>query len=144
MVSIKSAESLDWRIFKNIVGALLILVVAMLAPFFSVAIFDVWKPGVDTLGQWFERSGAIITIYSAIAAAISKVSLDLISQSKEISAREASALTRKYTKTVHGIESVSLLVTLVGALIWGYGSFILNNFLKFEAFLNGLHLLAIC
>ncbi len=82
--------------------------------------------------QWFERSGAVMTIYSAIAAAVSKASIDLISQSKDIGVKAAVTLTAKYGKVVLGIETLSLLITLLGTLVWGYGSFIIAGYLRFE------------
>lgn len=139
-MSIETVKKLDWRIFRNVIGAVLLLVIAILAPIFARAVFYLWTPGTDTLAQWLERSGAIMTIYSAIAAAVSRFSMDLISQSEEITAREASTLTKKYTKIVQAIEGVSLLVTLLGTLVWGYGSFVLKFYHNIEKLIDGAKL----
>ncbi|MGN2436658.1 hypothetical protein [Pseudomonas syringae] len=131
-MSIVDVIRLDWRVFKNVIGAITLLVIAFFAPFFALASFEVLTPGEDSLEQWFERSGAVMTIYSAIAAAVSKASIDLISQSKDIGVKAAVTLTAKYGKVVLGIETLSLLITLLGTLVWGYGSFIIAGYLRFE------------
>ncbi|EGH09669.1 hypothetical protein PSYMP_10450, partial [Pseudomonas amygdali pv. morsprunorum str. M302280] len=113
-MSIVDVIRLDWRVFKNVIGAITLLVIAFFAPFFALASFEVLTPGEDSLEQWFERSGAVMTIYSAIAAAVSKASIDLISQSKDIGVKAAFTLTAKYGKVVLGIETLSLLITLLG------------------------------
>lgn len=101
---------------------LLIVLLALTALLVCVlAAWGVWKPTEESAAVWFQRSGAIATVFCVIAQLRINDFLERIRGGTFAESWKLFYLFEKHR------SAVSLFVTLVavlGALIWGYGDLI--------------------
>jgi hypothetical protein len=72
----------------------------------------------DTPGQWFERSGAVMTVFSVFAQFKAGSVATMIEGGMFEESREAY---RKYKPYQTVAAVVSLVLVVIGTVIWGYG-----------------------
>ncbi len=103
-----------WQILcLSIIAAILILF-----PF-----VDAFKPDDQPIKLWFPRIGAPIAIFALLAQ--NKVNyLGELLTPNTFSTAELNELSLRYKKKQRIGNAVSLFLTMVGTLIWGYGDLI--------------------
>lgn len=92
-----------------------------------LSLCSVLRPDEELLATWFQRSGAITSIFSVLAQY-------LMSNSKESVRGETFAESwwlYYLFKTRHlALSWVIAIVTIWGAIVWGYGDLLINHVLK--------------
>jgi hypothetical protein len=116
--------SLETRAKINIVLSVIALVIAVAAPLLANSFFGIWRPETDTTGVWLERSGAITTIFSLLAVSLMDEGLSAIHKpGAMIDLHKVGALAA-FEEWADWIKGFALILTIAGAIIWGYGSVI--------------------
>lgn len=93
--------------------------------FFALAtpacgLFGVFKPDTETIAIWFQRSGAVMTIFALLCTTGLASALKYFSPSGT-SDLELIAAEKKYGGEYAFMERVALWLTIVGTFVWGYG-----------------------
>ena len=81
-----------------------------------------FKPQAEPAGQWFERSGAVMTAFAVFAQFKAGGIASLIQGTTFAESWEAY---RKYKAYQASLNILSLSLIIVGTLIWGYGDLLL-------------------
>lgn len=100
-------------------GGFLMLAIAVIVPL--AALFIPWVPNGDTQAVWFQRSGAVTTVFSLLAATLSISASRNLFKPGTWGSLYAINVLAEYQPNLDRIERISFFLTLVGTLIWGYG-----------------------
>lgn len=110
-------------LYVGLAGVLVLI--AFLAP--SVNGWFLWlKPITDTPAQWFERSGAITTIFGLLAINLVDSGVERLVPSRKLADSSNAHLYSVFEYSFTVIKGLAFLATIVGTFIWGYGTVILN------------------
>lgn len=113
------AEAYQW------IG-LVMMVLALIAP---LAALTGWhKPNSEALAVWFQRSGAVMTVFSLITGSGIASILNRLSP-RGFTDLHLEVVRGKFQVRFEIIEKVSLAVAMLGTVIWGYGDVLLSAFL---------------
>lgn len=97
---------------------LILVVFAIAAPF--IALTGWLKPVDDTDAIWFQRSGAVTTIFSLLTGAgISSILNRLCPRG--MTDLNIEVIRGRFQIRFECIEIASLVATVIGTVIWGYG-----------------------
>jgi hypothetical protein len=97
-----------------------IAVVTMLFPFISVM-----RPASQTLGTWWSRAGAPMSVF-AVLSQNAAIRLGEYLQFGSFSSSEMVTLRQKYCAVQAFGFRLSIVLTLVGTLVWGYGDLMIG------------------
>ncbi|WP_455923325.1 hypothetical protein [Pseudomonas putida] len=105
-------------------GCQTLLGIAFFAPIF--AIFDI-RPSFESVEIWFQRSGAITTVYARLSTTVSDMGLRKLHRPGENGDLYKLQVLDEFANSFERIRWVALLFTVIGTFIWGYG----DTFLKY-------------
>jgi hypothetical protein len=106
-------ETRVWRAFLWAYGLCLC---AVILPLFST--LGIFKPQAEPLGQWFARSGAMMTVI-AVFAQFKAASIATMIQGRAFG--ESWEFYRKYKRRQAFAAGLSLVLVVLGTIVWGYG-----------------------
>jgi hypothetical protein len=109
----KEHEARVWRTFLWAYGLCLC---AVILPLFST--LGIFKPQAEPLGQWFARSGAMMTVLAVFAQFKAASIATMIAGS---AFGESWAFYHKYKRRQAFAARLSLVLVIIGAIVWGYG-----------------------
>jgi hypothetical protein len=108
-------EGRVWRAFLWSYGLCLC---AVIPPLFST--LGIFKPQAEPLGQWFARSGAMMTVI-AVFAQFKAASIATMIQGRAFG--ESWAFYRKYKRRQTIVAVLSLVLVVIGTIVWGIWGF---------------------
>lgn len=108
--------------------AVIALFVAVIAPLTVNTLFSMWKPEGEGAGQWLERSGAIMTIFSLLAISLMEEGMSRLHKEGSLADLETLPTYQKFEVCAYWIKGLALVLTVIGTFIWGYGSVFLERF----------------
>ena len=79
---------------------------------------------MDTPGQWFERSGAVMTAFAAFAQFKASSIATMIRGGTFAESWEAY---HKYKRYQAGVATLSLVLVVIGTVVWGYGDLLFDR-----------------
>ena len=83
-----------------------------------------FRPQAEPAGQWFERSGAAMTVL-AVFAQFKATSIATMITGQGVA--ETWEAYRKYNSRQKIAEILSLVLIFVGTLVWGYGDLLISR-----------------
>jgi hypothetical protein len=104
------------RIKAAILQVLILCLCAVLPPLFSLT--GIFRPGDEPLGQWFQRSGPVMTVLAAFAQFKASGIATMIAGGTFAETWEAF---HKYNRFQTLAAWLSLILIVIGTLIWAYG-----------------------
>jgi hypothetical protein len=107
--------------------AVVLIVIAALAPNYYEKFL--WlKPDSDSLAQWFERSGAITTIFGLLAINLLEEGVQRLLPAGKVADLANVHTFSMFEFSFKVLKVVAFLLTLAGTLIWGYGTVLKTHF----------------
>jgi ABC-type glycerol-3-phosphate transport system permease component len=103
-------EARVWRAFLWACGLCLC---AVIAPLLSM-LLGRFRPQAEPFGQWFARSGAVMTVFAVYAQFKAASIVTMIQGSTR-------ALYREYKRRQTIVAVLSLVLAVIGTIVWGYG-----------------------
>lgn len=101
-------------------GMVLILIsVATAAPIYSV--FGDWMPGGESRGVWIQRSGAVTTLFSFIAGAMTVFTSGRLYTPGFFGNGQKLAVLKEFRLRFIIAETAIFMLSVTGTVIWGYG-----------------------
>ena len=94
-------------------------VITMLLPFINAT-----RPASQTLGAWWSRAGAPMTVFAILSQNVATRLGDHL-QFGAFGSSEMVALRQKYLPVHAAGFRLSIVLTVVGTLIWGYGDLLI-------------------
>lgn len=107
-----------WAYFGFIV---VLLAIAFLAPVTVNAFFGALKPAAESSGVWFQRSGAISTVFALLAATLQADASRKLWTPGFLADAEKLAILTSFEGKFSICQNLSFLFTVLGTVIWGYG-----------------------
>jgi len=105
--------------------AVIALVIAVLAPITANTFFSVWRPDGESAGQWLERSGAVMTVFSLLAISLMEEGMSRLHKVGNLADLETLPMYQSFERSTYWIKGIALALTVIGTVVWGYGSVIL-------------------
>lgn len=115
--------TIETRLRLELLFILALCVVAVLIEVLAAA--SVLKPESETLALWFQRSGAITSVFCVFAQLRINNFLESI---RGGTFGESWALFRLFNKRHNAVSWIVTLVAIWGAFVWGYGDLMLQHF----------------
>src|SRR5450830_123547 len=112
------------RMKVNLYLAVAALGIAFFVPFLVNNLFVYPRPTTDSPGQWLERSGAINTVFSLLVISLMDECLATIRARISSPRLKKFKLYKSYEKWAIWIRNSAFLISLMGIIVWGYGSLI--------------------
>ena len=113
------SEFLDsWSRFKSLTLYVLLATAALLM---CGAFFGVAKPDHEASAIWFQRGGSIAVFIAIFSEYKSQTSFRVLSG---VEPMDMQAWKRNYLYIFNKLKVLSLLVGLIGTIVWGYGDLI--------------------
>jgi hypothetical protein len=106
----------EQRIKHAFLQVLILCLCAVVPPLFSLA--DIFAPEDEPLGQWFQRSGAVMTAFAVFAHFKAGGIATMIAGSTFAESWEAH---HRYNRLQTLAAWLSLVLVVIGTLIWAYG-----------------------
>jgi hypothetical protein len=113
-----------WLDYSGVTALLLIAVAVPVLSFLETA-----RPIGESLGVWFQRSGAITTVFSMFAAALIKVLVARLHVPGTWGDDDGCAVLDQFKVRLDVANKMSFVLIVVGTIVWGYGDVIINNLL---------------
>ncbi|MDN7178581.1 hypothetical protein M0D69_11215 [Caballeronia sp. SEWSISQ10-4 2] len=113
---------------RRVKRAIALMVAFTLAAIFStlLPLFGSLRPPNEALGSWWQRAGAPITVFAFLAQNKANLLGALLTPGTFTSA-PFEALRRKY-RLFHSYGfRISIFLTVLGTLVWGYGDVLINS-----------------
>jgi hypothetical protein len=107
----------DRRIRRAILWVFVLCVCAVIPPLLSM--LGGFKPQAEPLGQWFQRSGAVMTIIAVFGQFRAASIAAMIAPGGGW--EETLGAFRKYKRLQNVVAVLSLVLAIIGTVIWGYG-----------------------
>ncbi len=111
----------------NRVLVVIALAIAVVAPISANTFFSVWRPDGEGAGQWLERSGAIMTVFSLLAVSLMEEGMSRLHKVGNLADLETLPMYQSFEKNAYWVKGIALLLTVIGTVIWGYGSVIMSR-----------------
>jgi len=111
--------------FGRLVICLALVAIACLAPF-STDMFLGYKPIPDSIGQWFERTGAITTIFSLLAIYLLDDTMNSLVDPRKTAELANIKIYNVLEWPAGLLKAFAFMATVIGTAIWGYGTVILT------------------
>jgi hypothetical protein len=109
-------------IIRKFIYSTALLLLAAGIPFICFEVPS-WINASETSAIWFQRSGSLVVLFSALAEFIVLKTYDYISPSE--AAYSVPFDTPRYFQTIYnGISTIGIILLVSGTLIWGYGDII--------------------
>ena len=102
-------------------GCLLLLAASVFAPIYS---WSGWRPAGENPGIWFQRSGAITTIFSLLSVTILTMGTNTLHKPGTWGDKQKLEVLDEFGLRFSIAEWSSLGLTITGTFIWGYGDLI--------------------
>ena len=115
--------AVETRLKLELLFILSLCLVAVLVEVLAAA--SVLKPGSETLASWFQRSGAVTSVFCVFAQLRINNFLESI---RGGTFSESWALFRLFNKQHSTVSWIVTLVAIWGAFVWGYGDLMLQHF----------------
>jgi len=114
---------MDERRIKIYFGVCIVLLaIAAVAPLAAGTLFLSMKPEADSLAEWIERSGAITTVFSLLVVSVSSEGLKGLWIPGQMADLDKIEILNKFKPRFAWCENIALVLTIIGTVIWGYGS----------------------
>lgn len=107
--------------------AAFLIFVAALAPNYYDSFLSL-KPDGDSPSQWFERSGAITTIFGLLAINLLESGVQRLLPAGKVADLANVHMFSMFEFSFKILKVIAFLLTLVGTLIWGYGTVLIKYF----------------
>jgi len=107
------------------VAALLLIAIAVPA----LSFIESARPSGESLGVWFQRSGAITTVFSMFAAATIKILVDRLHVPGTWGDDDGLAVLENFNVRLAVANKMSFGLIVIGTVVWGYGDVIINHFM---------------
>jgi hypothetical protein len=104
------------RIKRAFLQVLVLCLCAVGLPLFSLT--GIFRPQAEPLGQWFQRSGAVMTAFAVFAQFKAGGIATMIAGSTFAESWEAY---HKYNRFQALAAVLSLVLVVIGTVVWGYG-----------------------
>lgn len=111
-------------------GCKTLLCVAFFAPLF--AIFDI-RPSFETIEVWFQRSGAITTVYALLSTTVADMGLRKLHRPGEYGDLYKLQVLDEFANSFEKVRWIALVLTVIGTLIWGYGDTVFKHIVQLWA-----------
>ncbi|MGD0103845.1 MAG: hypothetical protein ABSC06_07385 [Rhodopila sp.] len=111
----------EQRIRRAIVWAISLCICAVIPPLLSLV--GRFRPQTESPGQWFERSGAVMTVFAVFAQFKANGIATMIAGGTFAESWEAY---HKYKRYQAAVAAVSLVLVVFGTAVWGYGDLIFS------------------
>lgn len=111
-------------------GAWLFIAIAVVAPILSL--FDL-RPSYESAEVWFQRSGALTTIFALLTNQIKDVGSQALHVPGTLGDDVKLKVLAEFERHFQIIFAVAFVLTVVGTLVWGYGD------TAYKYFYLGLH-----
>jgi hypothetical protein len=109
-------EEHEKRVWRAFLWACGLCLCAAILPLFSM--LGIFKPRAEPLGQWFARSGAMMTVIAVFAQFRAASIATMILGSAYGESRE---FYHTYKRRQAAVAVVSLVLVVIGTVVWGYG-----------------------
>jgi hypothetical protein len=106
----------ETRVRRAFLWAFMLCLCAVIPPLLSLA--GMFRPPAEPPGQWFERSGAVMTVFAVFAQFKANSIATMIAGGTFGESWEAY---RKYKGTLAWVAGLSLVLVVLGTVVWGYG-----------------------
>ena len=83
----------------------------------------VLRPSGESFGSWFMRSGAAMAVLGLLAQVKSS---DLLEMIRGGTFGESWAMYHKYSRTQRLVSGLSIVLSVAGTIIWGYGDLLIQ------------------
>jgi hypothetical protein len=113
--------------FTCLAVCMVLMAISCVAPFSGCWFLDL-KPATDSSATWFERTGAVTTIFSLLAINLMDDSMNRLVDPRKNAGLESISLYMKLERPVAFLKAFAFILSLVGTAIWGYGTVIINEF----------------
>lgn len=107
-----------WFYFVLIVA---LLAIAFLAPITANTFFGALKPSAESSGVWFQRSGAISTVFALLAATLQADASRKLWTPGSLGDIHKLTVLSSFDGKFSICQNLSFLFTVLGTVIWGYG-----------------------
>jgi ABC-type glycerol-3-phosphate transport system permease component len=107
----------ETRVWRASLWAYGLCLCAVIAPLLSM-LLGRFRPQAEPFGQWFARSGAVMTVF-AVYAQFKAASIATMIQGRRYG--ESRAFYRKYNSCQAIVAVLSLVLAVIGTIVWGYG-----------------------
>lgn len=114
-----------WLYFSLIV---VLLVIASLAPITANGVLCSLKPPMESSGVWFQRTGAISTVFALLAATLQADAARKLWSPGFLGDIHKMAVLTSFERKFSICRNLSFLISVLGTVIWGYGDILLSNF----------------
>lgn len=109
-------------------GVTALLLVAVAVP--AMSFVEAARPIGEPLGVWFQRSGAITTVFSMFAAALIRVLVARLHVPGTWGDDDGGAVLDQFKVRLDLVNRMSFSLIIIGTVVWGYGDVIINKLLK--------------
>jgi hypothetical protein len=92
----------------------------------ALSVLGFFKPSCETLGVWFQRSGAITVVFAIFTEMNANQMLGVLDSSGMVG-KTFQATYDKYFKQVKAYNYISLFLVIFGTVIWGYGDLLIDK-----------------
>lgn len=116
------ARAIAWCFYS---ACLLLLAVALIAPIYS---WSGWRPDGESPGVWFQRSGAIATIFSLLSVTVLTMGTNTLHKPGTWGDKFKLEVLDEFRLRFSIAEWSSFGLTIAGTFIWGYGDLIFARF----------------
>jgi hypothetical protein len=106
----------EGRVCRAFLWAFGLCLCAVIPPLFST--LGIFTPQAEPLGQWFARSGAMMTVI-AVFAQFKAASIATMIQGRAFGG--SWGFYHKYKRRQTIVAVLSLVLVLIGTIVWGYG-----------------------
>lgn len=104
------------RIRRTILWAYGLCLCAVIPPLFLI--LGIFRPQPELFGQWFARSGAVM---SAIAVVAQFKASGIATMIRGSTFGESWGFYRKYSRLQAFVDGLSLALVVTGTIVWGFG-----------------------
>ena len=111
-------EGVDEKIFWALIQSIPLLLIATLTPFLATA--EALRPEAEDAALWFQRSGSL-TVLFAVLSEFRLQTVDGHINPRGIWDSFQEKMKQKYSRKHFLLSAVSVLVAIIGTIIWGYG-----------------------
>lgn len=115
------------RVRRYLRGSWLLLLIAIAAPVFS-ALGWLWKPDGIPVAAWLQRSAAVTVSLALLAQVLANKAADhLLPSGGVFGNQERVAIYHAFAGDFRWLNRLSVLLTVVGSVLWGYGDLLPIN-----------------
>jgi hypothetical protein len=103
---------------------ILFCLLSFLFPIFALT--EIFKPINESLGVWFQRSGATCVVF-AIFAEFKAVKMSKVLDPSGFVSTSYDTAVKKYHFQVQAFNYIAIFLVVFGTFVWGYGDIPLNQ-----------------